>query len=121
MTISLNILIIKILNGIKNTCLHLTSYKYNIYTYRNLNLVLAEIQNRHEFTSYTILWHAVQIIQHTHTEKQSVFHRQEEPLFLQYGLQYGTTEYLTLCMCSYYQQHCPQYYTVNIQVIGQSI
>jgi len=70
MTINLNILIIKILNGIKNTCLHLASYKYhNIYTYRNLNLVLAEIQNRHEFTSYTILWHAVQIIQLTHTEK----------------------------------------------------
>jgi len=73
--INLNILIIRILNGIKNTCLHLTSYKYHyIYAHRSFNLVLAEIQNRHEFTSYTILWHAVQIIQHTYTGKQSVFH-----------------------------------------------
>jgi hypothetical protein len=82
MTINLNILIIKILNGIKNTCLHLTNYKYhNIYTY-NFNLVLAEIQNRHGFTSYKILWHAVHIIQYTHTEKQSIFHKDKKNFIL---------------------------------------
>jgi hypothetical protein len=76
-----------------------TNYKHhNTYTHRSFNLVLA-----------------VHIIQHTYQKTVSFPQTQEEPLFLQYG----TTEYLTLSTCSYYQQHCPQYYTVNIKVNGE--
>jgi len=77
-----------------STRLHLTSYKYHyIYTYRSFNLVLAEIQNKHEFTSYNFMARSTNNTTYTYTKTVCFPQSQEEPLFLGYGLQYGTTEY----------------------------